>query len=281
MNLNKLKIELHTGFFVWEPTMKFQYASDIHLEVLEMDEGFNPEDNDSFRFLIEPEAPILILAGDILTPHTKCIHSFLNWCSRKFEHTLWVMGNHEYYSKVVMSMTHILERYRSFCPPNVHILDNETFGLEDVLFVGSTLWSNIPEEDELEIQHRINDYRMIYNEHHMRICPAETRLRFHTNLKFIEDTIEANPDKKIVIITHHAPLNKNTSFADYEGEPTNAAYATHIDLKQDANVKLWICGHTHHNFQIKKGNYTVGSNQLGYFGEHTGLTYEFSGTVEI
>jgi predicted phosphohydrolase len=261
--------------------MKFQYASDIHLEILESDDGFNEYDDQTFRFLIEPVAPVLILAGDILTPQTKCTHSFLDWCSRHFQHTLWILGNHEYYSKVVMSMDHILEQYRKFCPHNVHLLDNQTFCLDDVLFVGTTLWSNIPEEDDHEIQYRINDYRMIYNADHKRISPRETRFRFQKNLRFIEESIEANPDKKIVIITHHCPLNKNTSYADYEGEVTNAAYATHIDLKKDDNVKLWICGHTHHNFNIKKGNYRVISNQLGYFGEHTGLTYEFQDIIEI
>ena len=262
-------------------TMKFQIASDIHLEVLELDESFHASDDETFRFILEPACPILVLAGDITSPHAKCTIPFLNWCSRNFEHTFWIMGNHEYYSKIVMKKDDILEKYRELCPVNVHILDNQSFGLEDVLFVGSTLWSNIPEEDEHEIQHRINDYRMIYNAEGRRICPAETRAQFHTNLRFLEETIEQNQDKKIVIITHHAPLNKNTSYAHYEGEPTNGAYASHIDLKNDSNVRYWIYGHTHHNARIKKGKYTVMSNQFGYFGEHTGITYEFSGIIEV
>ncbi len=270
--------------------MKFQFASDIHLEILEGDKSFNPNDDEAFRFLIEPEAPILVLAGDITAPHAKTTIPFLNWCSRKFEHTFWVMGNHEYYTPVVMLKEDILEKYRSLCPENVHILDNQTYSfeveneqgyLEKVLFVGTTLWSNIPEEDEREIQYRINDYRMIYSANGRRITPQETRAEFQKNLRFLEDTIQANPDKQIVIITHHAPLNQGTSFAEYEGEPTNGAYATHIDLKQDSNVKYWLYGHTHHNAQIKKGNYMVMSNQLGYFGEHTGFTYEFSGVLEV
>jgi Icc-related predicted phosphoesterase len=262
-------------------TMKFQFASDIHLEILEIDKGFNPHDDESFRFIIEPEAPILILAGDITSPHAKCTIPFLQWCSRKFEHTFWVMGNHEYYSQIVMKKKDILEKYRELCPENVHILDNQTYRLENVLFVGTTLWSNIPEEDELEIQHRINDYRMIYIADGRRITPQETRAQYNQNLQFLKDTIDDNKDKQIVIITHHAPLNRGTSFAEYEGEPTNGAYATHIDLPNDSNVRFWIYGHTHHNAQIKKGNYTVLSNQLGYFGEHTGLTYEFSAVLEV
>jgi DNA repair exonuclease SbcCD nuclease subunit len=261
--------------------MKFQIASDIHLEVLEMSDDFDMNDEETFRFIIEPEAPILILAGDITSLHAKCTLPFLNWCSKKFEHTFWIMGNHEYYARISIPKDAILENYRRICPNNVHILDNETYILENVLFVGSTLWSNISEEDDLEIQQRINDYRMIYTEQGRRICVAEVRAEFKKNLQFLEDTIASNPDKQIVIITHHAPLNKNTSFADYEGEVTNTAYATHIDLKNDSNVRYWIYGHTHHNAQLKKGNYTVMSNQFGYFGEHTGMTYEFSGVVDI
>lgn len=261
--------------------MKFQIASDIHLEILETDTGFNPNDDETFSFIIEPQSPILILAGDILTPHTKCTSLFLNWCSRNFEQTLWVMGNHEYYTPIVMSKDYILEQYERLCPSNVHILDNKSYAVDDVLFVGSTLWSNIPEEDEKEIQYRINDYRMIYSNQGYRITPQEIRTMFYRNLNYIQTTIDQNPDKQIIIITHHAPLNKDTSYADYEGEVTNAAYATNIDLTNDSNVRMWIYGHTHHNAYIKKGNYTVLSNQFGYFGEHTGITYEFAGVLEI
>jgi Icc-related predicted phosphoesterase len=261
--------------------MKFQIASDIHLEILERDTGFNNKDDDTFKFIIEPEAPILLLAGDITAPHAKATVPFLNWCSRKFEHTFWVMGNHEYYTPIPVDKKDILEYYKNICPSNVHILDNETYSLEDVLFVGTTLWSNIPEEDELEIQQRINDYRMIYTDNGQRISPRETRVEYQKNIRFIEETISANTDKKIIIITHHAPLNRGTSFADYEGEPTNGAYATQIHLKNDSNVKYWVYGHTHHNSQIQKGNYKVISNQFGYFGEHTGITYEFSVVLEV
>lgn len=261
--------------------MKFQIASDIHLEVLEMDDSFHEDDEETFRFLIEPEAPILILAGDITSLHAKSTIPFLKWCSKTFEHTFWIMGNHEYYSKIVIPKNTILEHYRRISPENVYILDNETFCLDSVLFVGSTLWSNIPEEDELEIQYRINDYRMIYNAEGRRICAAEIRAEFYKNLQFIERTIEENPEKQIVIISHHAPLKKDTSYAKYEGDVTNSAYSTHIDLKNDSNVRYWIYGHTHHNSRIQKGNYKVISNQMGYFGEHTGITYEFSGVLEI
>ena len=203
--------------------MKFQIASDIHLELLETAKDFHPEDNETFRFIIEPQSPILILAGDITSLHAKCTISFLQWCSQKFEHTFWVMGNHEYYSQITIPKDSILEHYRRLCPDNVHILDNETYTLENILFVGTTLWSNIPEEDDLEIQYRINDYRRIYNEEGRKICPAEVRAAFKKNIQFLDNTIASNPDKQIVIISHHAPLNKDTSFADYEGEVTNTA----------------------------------------------------------
>lgn len=261
--------------------MKFQIASDIHLEILETDGSFNENDDETFRFLIEPDSPILVLAGDITSPEAKVTPRFLEWCSKHFEHTLWIMGNHEYYNKANMPMEYILEKYRSMCPSNVHILDNETYQMDDVLFVGSTLWSNIQEEDELEIQNRINDYRMIYNAKGSRISPREISAKFHQNLKFIQSAVNNNQDKKIVIVTHHACLNKNTSYPGYEGEVANTAYATHIDLENDAPVKYWICGHTHHNYRIQKGSYTTVSNQMGYFGEHTGITYVFSGILEV
>lgn len=256
--------------------MKFQIASDIHLEILETKPEFDKHYQRTFKLLIEPVAPILILAGDITSPNAKATIPFLNWCSNHFEHTFWIMGNHEYYTPITMIKEDILEHYRSFCKSNVHILNNQTYCIDNVLFVGTTLWSNIPKEYETDIQLSINDYRMIYSKEGKRISPRDIRAEFTTNINFLNTTIAENLDKEIVIISHHAPLNKGTSLETYEGSITNTAYASHIDLSNDSNVRYWIYGHTHHNNEIQKGNYTVVSNQLGYFGEHTGIGYDFA-----
>jgi hypothetical protein len=259
--------------------MKIQYASDIHLEVMELD-GDLASDED-FQMIIEPDAPVLVLAGDILTTKTRCASLFLDWVSRKFEHVFWIMGNHEYYSNVQIPMKEILAYYRSMCPQNVHILDNETYELDDVLFIGSTLWSYIPEEDRPEVHQYLNDYRMIYNSTHYKITPVETSFWHVNNVKFLQETLNQNPNKKCVIITHHCPINQGTSHPQFEGKVTNQAYASNITLENTENLKLWICGHTHHNFMIQRKNYLVTSNQFGYFGEHTGITYTFGHPVEI
>ena len=259
--------------------MKLQYASDIHLEFCSEMEF---QKDDDFAFLIEPTAPILVLAGDIATTTAPLLPRFLQWVSKSFKHTIWIMGNHEYYSpKEKRSMNECLNFYRSLCSANVHILDNETLELDDVLFVGTTLWSRISDDNLNLIRYRMNDHRIIYYKSGIVFQPEHMNLLFEKNLKFLSDTLAQHPSKKIVLITHHVPITHETSAPEYEGQPGNEAFATEITLKDESNIVLWICGHTHHNFRIKRGTYEVVSNQLGYHGEHTGWDYRFGFEIDV
>nr|AEX62621.1 hypothetical protein mv_R416 [Moumouvirus Monve] len=40
-------------------------------------------------------------------------------------------------------------------------MDNESYDLEDIKFIGSTLWSHVPIENSLQICRSINDYHLI------------------------------------------------------------------------------------------------------------------------
>lgn len=252
--------------------MKIQYASDLHLEFQEEEEFKSLDD---FQWILEPVAPVLVLAGDISTHDAVLLPRFLTFISKSYEHVFWVMGNHEYYSSEKLTMSKILETFRAMCPDNVHILDNETFDVEDTRFVGTTLWSYIPEEDWDEVGHYLNDYRRIRLDSGHPLCPSFTVRKYSENLRFLQEVIDSTENKQIVVITHHAPITKGTSWEGYEGKVTNQCYASDVVLDDKGKIALWVYGHTHHNARIQKGSYQVVSNQLGYNGEHTGIWYEF------
>ncbi len=252
--------------------MKIQYASDLHLEFMDPSEFRTPN---HFRWILEPVAPVLVLAGDISTHDAVLLPRFLTYVSKSYEHVFWVMGNHEYYSSEKLTMSKILETFRAMCPDNVHILDNETFDIDNIRFVGTTLWAKIAEEDWEEVQYYINDFRRIRLDSGHPLIPSVTVRKYYDNLRFLQEVIDSTEEKKLVIISHHSPISKGTSFHEYEGKVTNQAYASDVVLDDKDKIALWIYGHTHHNARIQKGSYQVVSNQLGYHGEHTGIWYEF------
>lgn len=73
--------------------MKFQIASDLHLEFYK-----NININDFFDISKIEEPTTLILAGDVGYPTHKNYEIFLSECSKIFKHIILIAGNHEYYS---------------------------------------------------------------------------------------------------------------------------------------------------------------------------------------
>ena len=155
--------------------MKVALSSDLHLEFADLD--------------IENTqgAEVLVLAGDIMlagdlhdfaadqvnpawgniipprAQKAQQYRDFLRRCSERFPHVLFVAGNHEFYNfKWEQTLATLKEECDKF--PNVHFMENDTFVLEDVTFIGATLWTDMNRSDPLTVQHvgsMMNDYRII------------------------------------------------------------------------------------------------------------------------
>ena len=134
--------------------MKLALASDLHLEFGHIE-------------LENPGVDVLILSGDI------CVASkfgpdydrFFNDVSKAFKHVVYIVGNHEHYNgdfnKTIDTLRMVLVRYE-----NVHLLDKETFVLDDVTFIGGTLWTDMNKEDFttlITMPSVMNDFRRVIN----------------------------------------------------------------------------------------------------------------------
>ena len=71
--------------------LKIQVCSDLHTEFYGCFENI-PDD------IIVPKAPVLALLGDIGLAKTESLEKFLLLQATRFEHVLFVAGNHEYYN---------------------------------------------------------------------------------------------------------------------------------------------------------------------------------------
>lgn len=249
--------------------MKIQYLSDVHLEFMTKP----PK--------IKVMADVLCLAGDIGYPYSGIYSLFLKQMSQSFKKVFLITGNHEYYNSDKYG-NHTMEEVNKTIESVIitNNLTNITFLLnsyelyEDVLFVGTTLWSKIPSMNMNDIC-LMNDFKQIqglnydtYNLLHYKSCSfiADT-------LALVEKDKEKYKDKKIVIMTHHLPsfnlIDEKHAYSD-----TNCFYASKCDQFFKEPIKAWIYGHTHTPNKTIINNIQFVCNPKGYPSENTIVKYD-------
>lgn len=255
--------------------MRIQIVSDLHLEF----EDINIQNQNG--------ADVLILGGDIMVaskvhkPESQYgirFRDFLSRCSFQFPHVIYVMGNHEFYSDGRWFDS--IDDMRAACAvhPNIYMLERDSKQIDDVLFVGGTLWTDMNKFDPLTlhaVRDMMNDYRAINHDKagFRRLKPADTVERHRLTRDYIELVVRENKDKKIVVVGHHTP-SFQSCHEMYKGDYLmNGAY--HSDLTgimlDNPHIKLWTHGHTHHCFDYMVGETRVVCNPRGYDGyEDTG-----------
>ena len=150
--------------------MKISIASDVHLEFGDL----NIQNTDN--------ADVLILSGDILVaadigrpdPHnfmegarSNRYVDFFKRCSFQFPHVIYILGNHEHYhGDFATTANRIRSMLESNMLSNVYLLDKESKTIDDVTFIGGTLWTDMNNENEktmYHVSHRMNDFRCVDN----------------------------------------------------------------------------------------------------------------------
>jgi predicted phosphodiesterase len=147
--------------------MKIAVCSDLHLEFGKIE-------------LENPGVDVLILSGDICVARdlmdydsngivdfgkSARYHKFFQECSARFPHVIYVAGNHEHYHGDFAYTLIDLKKRLSYLK-NLHILDREVFEIDDTVFVGGTLWTDMNKEDPLTLHamtRMMNDFRCVDN----------------------------------------------------------------------------------------------------------------------
>ena len=263
--------------------MKIYVTSDVHLEF--GDCIIKNEDN----------VDVLILGGDIMLAQdlhdhseeslnndfeiqslsarqdkAKLFRNFLKRCSFQFPHVIYIAGNHEFYhGKWPIGIEYLREECAKF--PNVYFMENDCKTIDDITFIGSTLWTNMNQGDPITLYHiadMMNDYRIIRNSDHgfRRLTPEDTALRHRDSLKYIQQMIEGKFDQKFVVVGHMAPSKLSTHPRYADNTMMNGAYSSSLDefIIDHPQIKLWTHGHTHEDFDYMVGSTRVVCNPRGY-----------------
>jgi predicted phosphodiesterase len=281
--------------------MKIALCSDVHLEFGPL-EIKNPGDVD-----------VLILSGDICVARdlmeyeplvsegmrfgkSDRYHEFFGNCVREFSHVVYVVGNHEHYHGDFAYTISDLKKRLGYLK-NLHILDKETFELNDTLFVGGTLWTDMNKEDPLTlhgISRMMNDFRCVDNSNRevnyktfddpenpdkptfrtrpARFCPEDAVVDHKKMLDYIRIVYEGMPPwKQMVVVGHHTPSHFSCHPKYADDQLMNGGY--HSDLTEfmldRPGIKLWTHGHTHELFDYTIGDTRVVCNPRGYIGYET------------
>lgn len=237
--------------------MELRKISDIHLE---SNRGFRPKEMEG------ESAQVLILAGDICEfQKTTILDPFIEEMSHRFKKTIYVPGNHEYYGgHIPNSLNKARERYSKFS--NVHILDDEYIDIDDVRFIGATLWTDMNRNNPLamfEAGQYMNDYKKIRVSNYRKIKPIETVGMHAKSIMFIKNSLE-NSTFKNVVVTHHAPSWLSID-ERYRGDSLNPAYVSdQSELIYQHSPELWFHGHVHSTFDYMLYDTRVICNPKGY-----------------
>ena len=258
--------------------MKINVISDLHLD---------------FADLVLPGGDVLILSGDIcearhlkkdmynpdmvLLPNERAdqrpdrFYRFFEEECSKYREVVMVMGNHEHYGfQYQKTYAHIAANL----PDNIVLLENQTHTIDDVVFVGATLWTDMNKEDELTMWHMksmMNDYKQVtmFNEvknvYH-RLTPEKTVADFYRSRDYIKTVVEGRYDQKFVVVTHHAPTKVSTHPRYVNDTMMNGAYSSDLSkfILENPQIKLWTHGHTHDPFDYMVGSTRVICNPRGY-----------------
>jgi predicted phosphohydrolase len=245
-------------------SQSIQVCSDIHLDYRDIHETQFPQ-------IISKSAEILVLAGDIGNPFTKVFYKFIQYCSGIFQLVLFVPGNHESFgTNVENSNMQLTKMFSMFS--NVILLNNSTYEIGNIVFIGSTLWSNIPTHVNKNDLRKINDFSRIKNH-----TIEKHNSYFQTSYDFINNELLqlVEKNKKVIIITHHSP-SFSTIADKYIGSVTNCCYVTDLDhLLDHPNLVCWIYGHLHDNRIMRKKEVILYSNCFRAEG------YNNKGTLQV
>lgn len=258
-------------------SQKLQILSDTHLEFWHPTKGI-----DSVTHELEigetNDCNIAIL-GDIGYPDSDIYKKFIELLSRTYKNVFVVAGNHEYYSSkyTVDEINYVITLITNQFV-NVHYLQNASVTIDNVKYIGATLWTSIDENNYGYVKNNISDYIKIFkhttspNGHQYKenITPQDTTDFNKLSFEYLKTEIQKTPETiKIVILTHHAPIETNSHDISKLTQTYENNYEAFIH-KNTKKIKIWVFGHTHKHFEKKIGTTLIVSNPVGYIDEITG-----------
>lgn len=260
-----------------------KWMSDLHIDV----------NRTNFVDILDERSKdtILILAGDVCeVDDTKKYSDFLHTICPNYRQVLLIMGNHEYYNGSVTRAIKKLENEVTDIP-NIIFMDRKAVIIDDIKFIGATLWTDMNKDDPLFMLRvkdqytGLNDYYKIRigsveEPYKYRLRPIDTLALHRKDLKFIQDELTYDT-RKTVVITHHAPCISLMRDGPYANHPLNPAYASQLEeFVAISYIDLWIHGHIHWGYEVEFFGTKISCNPRGYH-DSENPQFNANNTIEL
>lgn len=245
--------------------MKIRILSDLHIDI-----------NSRYPLELVDNNIFTIVAGDI----SGLTSVSADWIDKNIKKGLFIAGNHIVYNHSIKTLEEFKKELSQKYPltNDVTFLDTLTNTyyreINGIIFIGTTLYTNyklgkrtIKQNMNIGFQY-LNDFKYGKTFHNGKIdClnPKDYKKWFKDSMKKITNVVEDNPDREIVIITHHCPSEKCID-TKYKDSIANASYASNLEdfIIKHPNIKCWICGHVHNRKIFKIGKCLIIQNPRGY-----------------
>lgn len=281
--------------------MKIAITSDVHLEF------------GALELQNEEGADVLVLSGDILveqdirmpdpysimdTSRSMRFYEFLQNAALNFKHVIYVMGNHEHYhgdfALTGKSIKHFFRHIQ-----NLHVLENESINIDDVTFIGGTMWTDMNNEDPLTLYHiktMMNDFQVVKNsarkvyrkvplykrkeddsgyelnekgfmieigtkmkEENAKFSPEDAVEENRKFKGYLHSVIEGKNDQKFVVCTHHTPSFRSCDEYYKNDQLMNGAYHNNLDEYIMDHPQIKLWTHGHVH---QKYDYMIGETRV-------------------
>ena len=232
--------------------MRVHLLSDMHLEFA----PFQPNGVD---------ADVVVLAGDVHTGKNA-----IKWILKTFPDrpVIYVLGNHEFYGQKIPKLISDIKDVAQ--ATNVHVLENDSVEIGNVVFLGATLWTDFrlngdPVLAETAAQTGMTDFRRIrVTPSYRRFRPRDARWLHAQSLEWLARQTANARGRKIVVVTHHAPSARSVP-SGFQNDQLYPAYASNLEpFVAECGAALWIHGHIHGRADFTVSGTRVVGNPRGY-----------------
>jgi len=255
--------------------MKVAVGSDFHIEF------------GAYKF-DDTEADVLVLGGDvcIASKFKSKFDKFFSDASARFKDVIYIMGNHEHYdgdfTKSEGIMRDKLSKYA-----NIHFLEKQTITLDDVTFIGGTMWTDMNRRDDLTLFHvreLMSDFQIITNssttvtkkfpvykknkdgtffrdengsvvfdkykskEEFAKFSPNDSVDEFDKFFGYLNAVVAGKTDEKFFVCTHHSPSLMSVAPQYKHDYLMNGAFASRLEEWILDHPQIKVWSHGHtHN----------------------------------
>ena len=250
--------------------MKIRLLSDIHTEF-----GLPYQTHLMSEYRGED---VLVLAGDIASGSSNTLKVIRHFKALGFPSIIFVPGNHEYYGTSFDAFNTKMAAKTSGLE-GVHFLNPGQVVIEDVLFIGATLWTNFADNpiSQSFARRGISDFQLIKN-----FDTNHCAKLYYEHLEFIKHSYEQRGDKKVVVVTHFLPARECISQRWRGPNLLNDYFANDLgNYIADMSNTTWMFGHTHDAVDIMLDQTRVVANPHGYYKQNDGTGFDPYKTITL